>query len=201
MALVSRKVDVESVIPGYKRARKEAVSEVLQEALLAMISPASVGLRMGRKFIRRKPKDLLEFLAMREERAEQEGFWSYIHKELPAELRKYVTSTKAGERLHNLTGMHLARKNVAPQAKNLSEFYRPALRTKEGKVLWHPSALTHSEVILKSLKGRRSFDYSKIVGGGGLGPEGHYYEDVWGTDALWDIWKEGIKDTSGKWRP
>jgi hypothetical protein len=91
--------------------------------------------------------------------------------------------------------------NVAPATGNVGEFYRPAVRVGEGKILWHPKAMAHADTITLNLKGKKGFDYSSVKGTGGIGPDGHYYESKHMGDALVDMWYDGIEDISKSWRP
>lgn len=127
--------------------------------------------------------------------------YSKLKASLPSSLRRFLVDDKTAERLSNLAGMVKYESNVAPKTGLVSKFYRPALLTKEGKVLWDSKARIHSDILFAKLKGKKKFDYSSIVSGGGIGPDGHYYDDIWETDALTDLWRSGIKDTSKSWRP
>ena len=190
MAMVGRVPMMEEVVPSYGQARREGVSEALQEALMMLMAPGAAGLKVIKKFPFAPVGGLKKIAAFKN-----------LSESLPSSLRRFLVDEESAERLSNLTGMKRTKTNVAPITANVSEFYRPAVRTKEGKVLWHPRALNHSEAIKLNLKGKKELDYTSIVGGGGIGPDGHYYEQEFGTDALVDLWYEGIKDTSGKWRP
>ena len=124
-----------------------------------------------------------------------------VKNSLPISLRKYATDEETAERLFNLGGMKKFMRKVAPETGNVNEFYRPAIRMKGDKILWHPKALIHSEVLTKKFKGIKHFDYSSVKGQGGIGPDGFYYEDSFGGDALVDLWFDGVKDISGSWKP
>lgn len=121
-----------------------------------------------------------------------------LDKTLAPSLRKYATSMGNIWGLNNISNMELIAKNVAPKS---SQMYRPALRLSNKEVLWHPKARIHSDTILLNLKGKRSFDYSSIMEHGGIGPDGHFYAMKYDSDALYDIFDKGIKDTSGTFKP
>lgn len=122
-----------------------------------------------------------------------------IDKDMPKSLVKFATTEKKAHALNNLSDMTLAVKNVA--SKNTEQMYRPAVRLKDGTILHHPKAKIHSDAITmqSSVKKTGSFDYDSVVGSGGIGPDGHYYESDWMGDALIDIAAKGIEDISGAW--
>jgi len=124
-----------------------------------------------------------------------------IRGSLPPSLRRFLVDEESAERLVNLGGMKRFPRKVVPATGDVKYYYRPAIRMKNGKILWHPKALIHSDVLNKNFKGMKRFDYSTVKGQGGLGPDGFYYEDKFGGDALTDIWYQGVEDTSRSWRP
>lgn len=124
-----------------------------------------------------------------------------VRRGIPSSLRKFLIDEESAERLSNLIRMKRFKLNIAPATALTEEFYRPAVRVGEGKILWHPKAKMHSDAIILNLKGKNSFDYSSVKGSGGIGPDGHYYEQFIESDALLELWYTGVKDTSKSWRP
>uniref|UniRef100_A0A6H1ZCS5 Uncharacterized protein n=1 Tax=viral metagenome TaxID=1070528 RepID=A0A6H1ZCS5_9ZZZZ len=190
MGMVGRPPEMEDVFPGYGQKRREGVSEVLQEALMMLVAPGAAGLRMIKKSPFAPVGGLAKAAALENTR-----------RTLPSSLRKFLVDEESAERLSNLGEMKRLKINVAPVTGRVEEFYRPAVRTKEGKILWHPKARMHSEAISLNLGGKKKFDYSSVAGSGGIGPDGSYYESDFLGDALEELWHQGVEDTSKGWRP
>lgn len=174
----------------YEQRKVAAFNEVLQEALLMLLAPGARSLRMIKKLSFAPAGQLLKLQKLEK-----------VRKTLAPSLRRFLTGETSAERLSNLGYMKETGKKVAPAVTNVDEFYRPAVRLRGEKILWHPEAGMHSDTIKLNLKGKKSFDYSSVKGGGAIGPDGKYYEQSFGTDALTELWYEGIEDSSKTWRP
>ena len=190
MAMVSKTPSLEEVFPGYEQRRKEGVSEVLQEALMMLVAPGAAGLKMIKK---------LPFAPAG--RLEELNKLAGIKRSIPSSLRRFLVDEESAESLSNLVDMKRIKMNVAPATGVVEEFYRPAVRLKGGKILWHPKARIHADTITLNLEGKKGFAYNSIAGSGGIGPDGSYYESDFVGDAVEELWERGIKDISGSWRP
>lgn len=121
------------------------------------------------------------------------GALENVRRTLPSSLRKFLIDEESAERLSNLGEMKRFKMNVAPGTGRVEEFYRPAVRLKEGKILWHPKAMLHADAVTLNLKGKKNFNYDDIVGSGGIGPDGSYYESDYIGDVFEDLWHRGVK--------
>jgi len=108
-----------------------------------------------------------------------------LANEIPERLMHYADSIDAVEQL-GAFGEGRSQPilfKVAPPMKDPRRYYRPALLTEEGKVLWHPEAQIHQEVLDKLKYSSKS---SKISASGGIDPEGHF----WRFDFVGDVEKK-----------
>jgi hypothetical protein len=98
-------------------------------------------------------------------------------KELPKALKKYIVNWDTADVMANFDVLTEATeptvKGVAPKAKTIEQYYRPANRLSDGTVVWDKWARTHREALdanVGKAKGKR------VVSSGGLDPEGNYWE-------------------------
>ncbi len=100
--------------------------------------------------------------------------WKQI-EELPEGLKRFATTPEKADRLRNFdpSGTKPTALGVAPPAKNVEGFYRPANQLYDGTVVWHEFAKTHRQALdlnFNTAKGK------SVTSSGGLDPEGNYWK-------------------------